>query len=153
LALTFGPGIWIWTVAERREQRSIEALAARRELRTLGSLLDCVNVSNRRVGIAVQNTLLELLPRVTEEDSERLDTRQREVLNALLYGRSRTLALAALSALEQVGDGTALPYLTSIAAGKGMPGTLRDSAADVQRRAQHAVETIRRRIETQNRAS
>jgi hypothetical protein len=153
LALTVGPVIWFWVLAERREMRTIEALAACREIRAVGGLLDCVNCSNRRVGNAVQATLLDLLPRLTEEHSGSLETRHREVLNTLLYGRSRALALAALSALEQVGDGTALPYLTSIAAGKGMPRTLRDSQSDAQRRARHTVETIRQRIEMQNRAN
>lgn len=152
-ALIVGSGICLWTLAEKREIRTIEALMACQDIRTLGGLLDAVNSSNRRVRRAIQDTLLGFLPRLTEEHSALLNTGHHEVLNALLYSNSSALAMEALSALEQVGNGIALPYLTAMAAGKGIPATLRDRQGEVQQRSRQAVEKIRERIERQNRAS
>lgn len=153
LVFTCGAGIWVWTVMERQEMRTIELLAVCRDKRSLGSLLDAANCSNRRVRKAVETALIELLPGVTQADSSLLNTTHREMLNALLYGKSSELALAALTAIEQVGDGMALPYLTSMAAGKGIPNLLRDRGFEVAVRARLAVERIHQRIESQNRAN
>lgn len=150
--LTFGSGIWVGVWAERRDMRTVCALAACQELRALGGLLNSINYGNRRVKSAVQNALLELLPHLTEDSQIVFSTGNREALNALLYGKSGELAMAALRAIEQVGDGTALPYLTSISAGKGIPSALRNQQAEVQERARRALETIHARIEMHNRA-
>lgn len=145
--------IWWGVAADRRDFRKVSALAAFKEKRTVGVLLEALNYSNRRIRTAVESVLLELLPHVHETDAALLNTGQREILNSLLYSNSGELAITALAALEQVGDGTALPYLTSMAAGKGVPSTLRSRKTEIQERAAQTVQTIHARIERHNQAS
>ncbi len=151
--VTSGIGIWIWLALERQERLTVEALCACKELRTLGPLLNCLENGNGTIKRMVRAAVQNILPHLTVNDSGILETSQREALNSLLYSGSGELALAALYALEKVGDGTALPYLTSIAAGKGVPHTLRNRQAEVIERARRTVESIRERIERHNRAS
>lgn len=153
LVVTIGAGLWVWFAAERRDLRTIEALAMFRDKRTLGVLLDAANCTNRLARERVHAALADVLRGLTEADSSLLNTSHREMLNGLIYGKSGDLSLAALSSIEQIGDGTALPYLTSMAAGKGIPDMLKSQRAEVQACAEHAVERIRERIEKQNRAN
>jgi hypothetical protein len=96
--------------------------------------------------------LLDMLPRVSEEDGTLLTTAHRELLNFLLYYNQHQVAISAFLALEKVGDSTALPYLGSIANGKGIPGALKPYSADAQARAKNIVAAIHARIDSQKRS-
>ncbi len=104
----------------RKERRDIEALAKYDDIRAVGGLLDGVNFGNRRLKRSVHRSLEQLLPKLAETDADLLSTGQREALNMLIYDKSPELAMAALQAIQRVGDGTALPYLTAMAVGKGI---------------------------------
>lgn len=137
----------------RRELRDIEGLAKYEDIRAVGGLLEGVSYGNRQIKRSVHRSLEQLLPRLTETDAGLLSTGQREALNMLLYNNSPELAMAALLAIQRVGDGTALPYLTAMAAGKGIPGALQNRSGEVQEYAQQAAQRIQARIDFQNRAN
>ncbi len=137
----------------RKERRDIEALAKYDDIRAVGGLLDGVNFGNRRLKRSVHRSLEQLLPKLAETDADLLSTGQREALNMLIYDKSPELAMAALQAIQRVGDGTALPYLTAMAVGKGIPATLQNRSGEVQEYARQAAERIQARIDFQNRAN
>ena len=153
LLLTCGIPAWIWIAAERRELRTLEALTNYRDVRSLGFLLESAECYNRKVRVKIHATILDSLPNLTEDDSKAFSLPQLEALNALLYGKSGELAMASFAAIEKVGSISAMPYLTSIAAGKGIPDTLKANKTEVQERAQRTVQAIQARIERKNSVS
>ncbi len=148
-----GIPVWIWIALERREMRTLEALTNFRDVRALGILLESADSYDRKVRSKVQAAILDSLPHLTEDDSKAFSVQQLEALNALLYGKSGELAMASFAAIEKVGGVSAIPYLTSIAAGKGIPDTLKANKAEVQERAQRTVTGIKERMERSNSVS
>ena len=153
LILSCGIPAWIWIALERRELRTLEALTNFRDVRSLGFLLESAECYHQKVRSKVHAAILDSLPNLTEDDSKAFSLQQLEALNALLYGKSGELAMASFAAIEKVGSASAMPYLTSIAAGKGIPDTLKAHKAEVQERAQRTVAGIQERIERRNSVS
>jgi hypothetical protein len=105
-------------------QRMGGRLAKLQDPRAVGALLDVFN-STRFHGREVRQALIRLLPRVKAGDSEALSREQRQVLYTLLTQEEQwlffgidggeNLKVAALKALEQVGDEESIPVVSQVA--------------------------------------
>ena len=107
-----------WTVGRKRAMRIVSRAP---EPRTLAPMIDAIRYdpATRKPSI---DGLIVLLPKLRGNDASLLKVDHRKTLNILLMRKTtdaKTVKLrcATLTALEQVGDATALPVVTDLAYG------------------------------------
>lgn len=166
--LTYVPGFVMAArfASSRRLRRAVNKLSGIDDLRAIGPLLDTLALQDRRTERSVRPALIRMLPRLRQSDSELLTERQKLalyksltnnkaelgrirlensrgfVLGAVWSSPARDYVLAALDAVEQIGDGRALPFVLKLADGR--------SAArrrpDIQQRAGDVVPVLQDRL-------
>jgi hypothetical protein len=92
-------------IASRHTRQMADWLARMEDLRVIGILLEAHESKDKVLRQIAEQALIRLLPRVKATDAGLFSLDQLERMHYLLYGRNAELALAALKALEQIGDG------------------------------------------------
>lgn len=136
---------------ERWESRDtlLERIARHNDVLGVGPLIEALTWHDRGIQRAARRALIRLLPQMHASDASVLTARQRERLFVAMTGSSVDLTLAALRALEQIGDHHALPVVEALATGRSQTAR-RDWR--VQEAAQACLPFLRLRAE-QHRAS
>lgn len=126
------------------QQKTTQQLAEFEDVRTIGPLLEALELGYSKVTRVIETALLRLLPRLRASDANLLNSKQRRALARLLTTTRKTeLQLAILSALEQVGDGSAVSAVKRLANEPGRtPARLR-----VQQAAQACLLFLEPRVE------
>lgn len=105
-----------------RFHQALNAVTAVRSGRTLGKLLEIMDLNSVETNWVITDQLIELLNECKASDYDLLTPAQRLLLykrmerNAVTALGDRKFALAALKATEQIGDSAALPGVKKIAA-------------------------------------
>jgi hypothetical protein len=122
LVISFMVAALCVNLAEKRWGRAAERMALFDDLRATGPLLEALNLRDKAVVAAAEKALLGLLPRLQASDAHSITQAQRECLyRRLKIENAQTEAeflIAALKALEQVGDARALPCVEALAASR-----------------------------------
>jgi hypothetical protein len=123
------------------------SLAGTYDITAIGALLDAREVKDNKTVVLATNGLITLLPHVREGDIVLLNWRQRALLRSLLYSENKLLVVAALNALEYIGDREALWYVAALK-GKTSHSFTFPSAAiqEVQEAANACYQAIKSRI-------
>ncbi len=95
------------------------ALAQADDPRVIAALLDALAGLDRGSRVTARDALIRLLPGMAAADGLVLSEEQRTQFYGLLFCRDKALVLAALKALEQVGDRRATWYVEAIMDGSG----------------------------------
>jgi hypothetical protein len=90
------------------------SLAGTYDIAAIGPLLDAREVKDTRTVALATNGLITLLPHIREGDAGLLNWRQKGLLRAALYSDNGALLIAALKALEGIGDNEALWYIAAL---------------------------------------
>src|SRR5579871_2464958 len=138
--------IWTYHSARRRQRQRNETLLQRGDydVTSVGSLLRMLygpHLEHR--GIAA-TALIPLLPRLQPMHAYLLDSEQRNCLHRALNHPDRYLVCAALEALQQIGDASAIPLVEHLV--KDLPDGY------VQNAARACLQALRARVEVENRA-
>jgi hypothetical protein len=121
-------------VKPRKRLRPLaQMLAGLHDVRAIGPLIDTLKLEDRKIHAIALESLTELLPSLTANDSDLLTTEQRALLDSKLRGMPNRLdgnlrslspaaheqqiafCIAILKAFGQVGDRTALPTVERLA--------------------------------------
>lgn len=127
LFLLIQPMVWVWTLyyastrLSRKQQRIVSLLVTIQEIEAVGPLAEMLTIGNADDSIRrnnVEDALITLLPRLKASDADRLTSHQRHCLYRDLLGRRNGYVLALLSALEQIGDSSSIPYVECLRVAK-----------------------------------
>lgn len=140
-------GAVIVVLVVSRSQHQAAFLLAKHfdDISVVGPLTEALEYRNRAVREAAATSLIRLLPRLQATDTDLLTFAQRGNLHRALLRDNVELALAILSALEQVGDGRAIPNVQKLASGFG----LAHQEKRVQESARQTLACLRQRVELQ----
>jgi hypothetical protein len=134
-------------LAEKRWGRAAERMALFDDLRATGPLMEALDLRDKAVVAAAEKALLGLLPRLQASDAHSITDTQRECLyRRLKMENAQTEAefqIAALRALEQVGDTRALPCVEALAAST----VTRANAIRVREAARHCLAFLKARAQ------
>jgi HEAT repeat protein len=108
--------------ASQTQRRVAVVLAQLEDLRTVGALVEALEYQDKSISVEIEQTLIRLLPQLKASDAHLLDDQQRICLYHALNRKNTTLVRVILQALEQVGDGKAVPYVQKVAEGHGRSG-------------------------------
>lgn len=134
-------------VAFTQTQKALAmVLAQKQDLNAIGALISALEMRDEELQRTVRPVLIRLLPRLRAQDASLLTKEERRILRQFLegtlfgreFGRPRgseeetALILAALKALEQVGDSSFLPVVTQWKNGqkRGSEEQIRKAAED-----------------------
>lgn len=92
-----------------------EALTKNKDLRVIGPLIEALEMDDPYINRGAVSALIDMLPRLRASDTGLLTPKQMEGLCSTLNRREPRLILAALKALEQIGDSRALPHVDRLA--------------------------------------
>ena len=117
----------------KRLRPMAQTLADLHDVHAVGALIDTLKLEDRKIHAIAMDALIELLPRLTANDSDLLTAEQRALLDSKLRGMPNRLdgnlrplspavyeqqvafCIAILQAFGQVGDRTALPTVERLA--------------------------------------
>jgi hypothetical protein len=147
---------------ERRWVAAMERMACFDDIRATGSLLEALDVPDSAVERAAQQALVRLLPRLQASDADAITEAQRKCLYRQLLNltfaeggefhidqNDEEFLLAALRALEQIGDAKAIPSVQDLADRSGStPNAVRVSEA-----AQQCLVFLQQRVERQGQSA
>jgi hypothetical protein len=123
LAVCYGVAGMCAKLAERRWGRAAERMTVFDDLRAAGPLMEALDLRDPAVVAAAEKALSRLLPRLQASDASSITETQRECLYRRLKSQNAQTGaeflIAALRALEQIGDATALPYVEALKARTG----------------------------------
>jgi hypothetical protein len=109
-----------WARHNRLDRAAVQIITQAGDVTEIGALLDATEFCKRDT--AIQNALNRLLPQLTQEHIGDITQAQRQLMITLLFQAPAETMITLLGALEHVGDAHALPYVTSLARGKAIPG-------------------------------
>jgi hypothetical protein len=108
-----------WRTSTRIQREAAQALAGIEDLRAVGPLAEALEYrspgSQPTIYPVITGALRRLLPRMQASDAHLLTEPQRSCLYRALLKGDAELVLAIVKALEQIGDGKALPYVEKLA--------------------------------------
>lgn len=105
-------GIVLVLFSVTRSHKDVARLLARfDDKRAVGPLAEALDMDNQSLRQEAERALIRLLPQLQASDAGLLNDDQRACLYRALAGRKTELTLAILKALEQIGDGKALPVV------------------------------------------
>ncbi len=118
-----------------RLKAMMNELAGADDLRVVGPLLEIASIEDGHANTMAAHLLTRLLPRLKASDTSLLTESQHAALGRTLTRnvKNADFLIAALAALEQVGDGRALPVVESLASGRVVtadPFRVRGAAQD-----------------------
>jgi hypothetical protein len=106
------------TAVSPGQKQVTKELAQYDGVRAVGPLAEALTWKDKSIRIIAEAALIRLLPRIQASDADCLNEKQRKCLHQALYCKNEPLVLAILTALEQVGDEKAMPYVEKLAAGR-----------------------------------
>ena len=102
-----------------KKHKITDALVKAKDVRVIGPLCDARLYADHNRMLLIDEALIYLLPLLKVSDSKLLTAPQWQSIYSRLHGNNAPLVLAILKALEQIGDGGALPYVEKLAEGNG----------------------------------
>ena len=127
--------------AEKREAAKA-ALLDTDDVRSIGPLLEALWLGDKMLRLQAEQALIRLLPRVRSSDAYRFNPERRKCLNHALNAKNSYLVLAAIQAVEQVGDASAIPILYKMS-DKPAPFAMKKRIREAARKCLHVVEERR----------
>jgi hypothetical protein len=125
-----------------KQTEAAEELAKSNDMSAVGPLVEALEWPDAQTKDIALTALTRLLPRMRASDANLLNDRQRQSLYNMLFmskaRRNPEFTLALLKALEQVGDGAAIPYVENLANASPSPLALR-TFSTVERRIKKAA--------------
>lgn len=104
-----------WFGRKHREKLAeIKRLAASEDIRSVGALSEALSSRDSEVRRIAETALIRLLPRLTSDDADLLNTEQRRYLNRALDKTNPALSIPILKVWEIIGDEEALPYVEKL---------------------------------------
>jgi HEAT repeat protein len=128
------------TLASRKS--AAEALANVDDVRMIDALTVCLDISDSETKKIVRSALVRLLPRVKASDDLKLINESYEQLLSELKTGEKSLKLAILKALEQIGDEKAISVVEYLAA-NAWDAEVRTAARDCLPALRHRSELCR----------
>jgi hypothetical protein len=155
--------ILIYSALKPRKRRRAMAntLAMQEDVRLVGALIDLLSQDDEKMHNIARDALIRLLPRLKASDASLLTEAQRARLYLVLYlpfnplfknigpvfrdtdDKGVEFRLAILKALEQIGDGSALPIVVRLANGKAKT----EGQRRIQEAAQDCLPALRQLIQ------
>lgn len=141
--------------ATNTQKKGVQALATYDDLRAVPRLIEMLEYTDNDLKIDTVMLLEKLLPKLKASDAPLLTPEHHAILNRLLAGKLRLkphdaalLASRVLSALEQVGDVSSLPFVEQVAEGKGVANDFMAAERDrIQQAARECLPALRLRVE------
>lgn len=99
----------------KQRKEAVGRLSQLREKRAVGPLCDVLEFKNPEMTVMAKKALTELLPTLQASDAPLLNREQRAILYRSLSENDLPFSLVILKALEQIGDGKALPAVQKMA--------------------------------------
>lgn len=103
----------------QRHKEATQKIAQFDDVRAVGPLLDALDFQDKKTSEIAEQALIRLLPRLNASHSRLLSAEQYGLLIKAIHSKRVPVAVAAVTALEQIGDEKALPIVGQLARGEG----------------------------------